>query len=44
MNLDTDKMLYKIEAGRSHYGSNNHSKGKITEEFVPYDKRDDEEI
>jgi hypothetical protein len=29
VNMDTDKMLYRISAGRSHYGQNNHSKGKI---------------
>lgn len=27
--IDTDKMLYRIEAGRARYGENGHSKGRI---------------
>ncbi len=42
INMDTDKILYRIEVGRNHYGSNNHSKGKITGEFMPEDKKEEE--
>lgn len=31
VNMDTDKILYRIEAGRARYGESRHAKGKIPE-------------
>ena len=32
INLQTDKILYKIEKGRAKYGEARHSKGRISRE------------
>lgn len=38
VNMQTDKILHKIEAGRSKYGEARHSKGRISDEFRNLDE------
>lgn len=37
IDMDTDKMLSRIEGGRNKYGESRHSKGKISNEFMNMD-------
>ena len=39
VDMHTDKILSKIEAGRSKYGEARHSKGRISDEFLGDDEK-----